>query len=96
MEEILQLVKPELWVLIPVLYLLGKALKKSAVKDKWIPLLLGGAGILLSMLFVLSRGGSFSWMQAAQLLFTSVTQGVLAAGGSVYWDQIVKQMRKEN
>ena len=42
--------KPELSVLIPVLYLVGAALKKTSVGDWRIPFLLGGGGILLAAL----------------------------------------------
>lgn len=47
METMKELIRPELLVLIPVLYFTGMGLKKSAsVLDKHIPLLLGGAGDL--------------------------------------------------
>lgn len=33
-------IKPELLVLIPVLYLVGLAIKKSNLNDRWIPIVL--------------------------------------------------------
>ena len=54
MEEIMSYVKPELLILVPVLYFIGAALKRSAVPDKWIPLTLGGAGVVLAVLYVLA------------------------------------------
>ena len=41
-------IRSELLLLIPVLNIVGAVLKKSRLPDRWIPLLLGGLGILLS------------------------------------------------
>ena len=38
----------KLLILIPVLYLIGYLVKKSNIADKWIPLILGAAGVVLS------------------------------------------------
>ena len=40
-EAFKEFIKPELLILIPVLYLIGIGMKKSEIKDKFIPLLLG-------------------------------------------------------
>ena len=90
-----EFVKPELMVLIPVLYLVGAALKKSAVKDKLIPLLLGGAGIVLSLVWLLGTCSITGWRDALLAGFSAVTQGILTAGASVYVNQIVKQSGQE-
>ena len=48
MEEIMKYVKPELLMVAVVLYFIGIGLKQSqAVRDKYIPLILGGIGIVL-------------------------------------------------
>ena len=47
-------IRSELLLLIPVLNIVGAVLKKSRLPDRWIPLLLGGLGILLSAVRVLS------------------------------------------
>ena len=48
MERIMNYVKPELIVVAVVLYFIGMGLKKAeSVADKYIPLLLGGIGIVL-------------------------------------------------
>ena len=53
MDAILSYIKPELLVLVPVLYFLGAGLKKAeAFPDNRIPLVLGIAGILLAALYV--------------------------------------------
>ena len=47
-------IKPELLILIPVLYITGIGLKKSRLKDTLIPITLGALSIVLSMLWVIS------------------------------------------
>lgn len=89
--EFQEYIKPELLVLVPVLYLIGVGLKKSALSDKWIPLVLGIAGVILSAVYVLATGEMAhvrDWLLGG---FTAVTQGILLAGASVYVNQIVKQ-----
>lgn len=93
--EFQEYIKPELLVLVPVLYLIGVGLKKSALSDKWIPLVLGIAGVILSAVYVLATGEMANvrdWLLGG---FTAVTQGILLAGASVYVNQIVKQSKKE-
>ena len=94
MEDIYRFVKPELLVLAPVLMIIGAAVKKSnLIKNKNIPFFLGGIGILLSGIYVLSFQSFENPQQFLQGLFTAVTQGILSAGLSVYMHQIVKQQR---
>ena len=92
MDGVMEYIRPELLVLVAVLYIVGKALKASQdVKDKHIPLILGGAGVFLAMLWVVATG-SFDGVQSIALgLFTGIVQGVLVAGCSVYANQLVKQ-----
>ena len=52
MEQIMNYVKPELIVVAIVLYFIGMWLKQSqTIKDKYIPLLLGGIGIVIEKSF---------------------------------------------
>ena len=82
-----QYIKPELLILVPVLFVLGEIIKKTeVVKANWIPAILGITGVILSALYVWATSG-FSVM----MIFVSVTQGILVAGASVYVDQIIKQ-----
>lgn len=95
MEQIMNYIKPELSVLPVVLYFLGMALKNAqAVKDKNIPITLGAAGIILAALWVVSTSTITGWQSVMLALFTAIVQGVLAAGCSVYVNQIVKQKNK--
>lgn len=90
-----EFIKPELLILVPVLYILGAILKKTAVKDKLIPALLGGVGVVLSLLWALGTSELLGWRDVLLAGLSAVTQGVLAAGASVYCNQLVKQGEKE-
>ena len=96
MEQIINYVKPELIVVAIVLYFLGMALKQSqSVKDKYIPLLLGGVSIVLCAIWVLATSEIGNGQQVAMAVFTAITQGILVAGLSTYVDQIKKQIHKD-
>lgn len=88
-------IKSELLVLVPVLYIIGLGLKKSTLPDKWIPLVLGFIGTALSALWVAATSSIATGQELAAALFTAVTQGVLAAGASVYASQLHIQAHKE-
>jgi multidrug transporter EmrE-like cation transporter len=83
-----------LLILVPVLYCIGAALKKSKLPDKWIPLALGMCGILLSAIWVIATSELTNAQEVAYAVFTAVTQGVLAASGSVYANQLYLQSKK--
>ena len=87
-------IKPELLVLIPVLYLVGVAIKKSAIADKLIPWILGAVSVLLCGLWIFANSPISSAAEVATAIFTALTQGVLIAGASVYVNQLVKQTTK--
>jgi 1,4-dihydroxy-2-naphthoate octaprenyltransferase len=91
MEYINEFVKPELLILVPVLYLLGYAIKKSNLSDNFIPLILGGCGIVLSCIYVFSLAPIASQQDLLAAIFTAITQGILCAGASVYVNQLIKQ-----
>ena len=92
--EYQEYIKTELLVLVPVLYIIGLGLKKSKLKDKWIPLVLGITGVALSAVWVIATSQITNVQEVAAALFTSITQGILAAGASVYANQIYVQARK--
>ena len=93
--DYLEYIKAELLILVPVLYIIGLGLKKSKLADKWIPLMLGIAGIALSTVWVIATSPIASVQDAAAALFTALTQGILAAGASVYASQLYIQAHKE-
>lgn len=83
-------IKPELLILVPVLFVLGCIIKDSAaVQDKYIPAILGVVGIALSTLYVLG-----STNISATAIFTAITQGILVAGAAVYTNEFITQLRK--
>ena len=91
-ELIKNFIKPELLILIPVLYFIGVAIKNTTlIKDKFIPLILGLIGIVLSSLWILATEGTENIYMA---IFVAITQGFLTAGASVYVNQLIKQSKK--
>lgn len=95
MEQIINYVKPELVILAIVLYFLGMWLKAvQIIKDKYIPLILGGIGIVLCAIWVLATCPLDSGQNIAMAVFTAIVQGVLVAGLSNYVNQLVKQLGK--
>ena len=74
---------------------MGMGMKRSkTISDRWIPYILGGAGILLACLYVCATGDLSSISGVMMALFTGMTQGLLCAGASVYVNQMVKQAAK--
>ena len=90
-----EFIKPELLVLIPVLYIVGIELKKSKLPDNLIPLVLGGISIVLSAAWVIATSDISTLKDVAYALFISVTQGILSAGASVYVNQLYVQSKKK-
>ncbi len=92
--EYMEYIKTELLTLIPVLYFLGAGIKKSKLPDEWIPLTLGVAGVLLTTIWVIATSEIGTFKEFANALFTSITQGILVAGASVYIKQLIIQSQK--
>lgn len=96
MEQITNYVKPELIVVAIVLYFVGMALKQAqAVKDKYIPLILGGISIAICAIYVFATCTYGTRQDIAMAIFTAITQGILIAGLSTYVNQIIKQTNKD-
>lgn len=87
-------IKPELLILIPVLYFVGEAIKKSRIKDTAIPFILGCAGAILSAIYLFASTQVSGAQAIATAVFTAITQGILCAAASVYGNQILKQASK--
>ena len=96
MEALEDYIKPELLITAIALYFMGIALKEAqAVKDKYIPLILGCAGILICGIYVFGTCSCKNAQDIAMAVFTSTTQGVLVAGLSTYVNQLIKQLEKD-
>ena len=84
-------IQPEMLILIPALMVIGKIFSDAnMIKNKYIPMLLGICGIILSMIYTISICGL-----SLNGIFTSIVQGILCAGTAVYGNQIYKQLGKE-
>lgn len=95
MEQIMNYIKPELIVVAVVLYFVGMGLKHAqAVKDKYIPAILGAGGIFLATIYVIATCPLGTTQEIAMAVFTAIVQGILVAGLSTYANQIVKQGKK--
>lgn len=88
-------IKSELLILIPVLYLIGGAIKKSKLSDKFIPWVLGAVSVVLCGVWVFANCPIGTGAEIATAIFTAIVQGVLIAGASVYVNQLVKQTGKD-
>ena len=85
-------IDPSLFVLVPVLISVGAALKKSrAINNKYIPLILLGAGIMLAVGWKLSAGVSENVFAC---VFAAICQGALCSGAAVYSHQIYKNTKQ--
>ena len=94
-EMLKEFIRPELLVLIPVLYFIGMGLKKAQTfADKYIPLALGGFGVALAALWVVATSTIASPQDGALAVFTAIVQGVLVAGAGVYINQLIRQAQK--
>ena len=93
--DVMNFIKPELLILVPVLYTVGLGIKKSKTPDRLIPIILGSFSVFLSLLWVFSTSDIKNWQDAVYAVFVSVTQGILSAGGSVYVSQLYIQSKKD-
>ena len=88
-------IEPAMLILIPVLYIIGDIIKRvEKIDDKWIPLILGGCGIVLAALTVFAAQPGMAAEHWPTAVLTSIVQGVLVAGAAVYGNQIYKQSKK--
>ena len=96
MEQITNYVKPELIVVAIALYFVGMALKQAqAVKDKYIPLILGAISIAICAMYVFATSACNTPQDIVMAIFIAITQGILIAGLSTYVNQIIKQTNKD-
>ncbi|NMA04526.1 MAG: holin [Clostridiales bacterium] len=78
------LIRPELFILVPVLNLIGTYIKKTGIIKNWaIPLTLGTLGIVVSIL-VLGFDNGFT----PSVILDGILQGILSAGVAVYAHQL--------
>lgn len=98
MEEIIEFIKPELLILVPVLNFIGMMLKDSnTFNDQRIPVSLGCIGVLLAALWVVGTSAPAlgSAHEIVLAVFTAIVQGIICAGLAVYFHQLVKQSNND-
>lgn len=92
LEQLKNFIRPELLILVPVLYFIGVGLKRTeSIADKKIPMLLGLTGVSLAAVWVAATTAFSGYRDALMAVFAAVTQGILCAGASVYVNQLIKQ-----
>ena len=94
--NLIDYIKPELLILITVLYDIGIGIKKSCLSDPLIPFILGGISIVLSGTWIIAKSDISTLRDILYALFVSVTQGILPASASVYFNQIYVQSKKKD
>ena len=95
-ELLKEYIKPELLVVVVVLYFVGAGLKNTElVKDKFIPIILGVVGVIISAIYIIATSTISKYQEVLIVLFSSIVQGILVAGASVYINQVIKQSGKE-
>jgi len=94
--NLIDFIKPELLILIPVLYVVGIGLKKSNLPNTLIPRALGIISIFLCAIWVIATSDISTLKDVYYTAFVSVTQGVLSAGASVYFNQLYVQSKKKD
>ena len=97
MENLIEFVKPDLVLMSIALYLVGISFKKADfIKNKYIPLLLGGIGILAAGMCIFSQADITSFKDILKAAYETIIQGIMVAGLSNYANQIVKQFNKKD
>jgi hypothetical protein len=83
-----------LLVLVPVLYIIGMVMKKmQRFNSAYLPIILGILGIILSAMYFFTQLQIDDIKDVVEYLFNSIVQGILAAGASVYFNQVKRQMQ---
>ena len=88
-------INPGLLVLVPVLYIIGIGFKKmQRFNNAYLPIVLGILGIILSAMYLFIDLQINNIRDVMEYMFNSIVQGILAAGASVYFNQVKKQMQQ--
>ncbi len=88
-----EFIKPELLILVPVLWFIGIVIKAMPKVSNWlIPFILMALGIILTTSYILGTDLPIVGRMIGNFIFSAVTQGVLVAAGAVMVDQVIKQV----
>lgn len=76
-------------------YYLGTLVKKTRIKDEYIPFILTAFAIILVLMGELAGTEAFGERQLVQAVRNSIVKGLVVAMSAVYVNQIIKQNRKK-
>lgn len=97
LEYLFKFVREEFIILVPVLLMIGWAIKnKTKCDNAEIPWLLCVIGSVLSATYLVSVTEFTSWQLVVQLIFNGITQGCIAAALAVLVYQIYIQQKNKN
>ena len=91
MDIFTNFIKPELLILIPVIYAVGAAIKHSPISSTTIPFILGVVSVFITGLWIFATTPTDGFKNILMALFASITQGILIAASSVYVNELIKQ-----
>ena len=96
MNEIKVFIKPELMILVPMLYMVGKTIKNTKkIHNSRIPFVLGILGIILASIYNIATSELIDYKSLLMCIFVGITQGITCAGLSVYANQLIVVQPKE-
>lgn len=96
LEYLFKFVREELVILIPVLIMIGWAIKnKTQCANENIPWVLCVLGSALSTLYLVGVTSFDSWQVVVQLIFNGISQGCVAAAVAVLVYQLYKQQKNK-
>lgn len=84
LEILNQYLKPELLILIPVIYVINTILFKTKVNNDHIPYITGIFSIVLCTIYVFATSQIVNINSILMAIFTSLTQGILIGGTGLY------------
>lgn len=83
-EIINKFVRAELMILVPVLYIISRIIYKSKIKNEYLALIVSSISVSLCLVYTFSTITMVNMHAVLFAIFTSVTQGVLLAGASIF------------
>ena len=96
MQALQEYIKPELLVLVPLMFGLGAALKADKrFPSANIPYTLAVAGMALAALYGAATAQLDGWQSVALAVFTAIVQGGRCARASVGLHQMYKQAKEK-
>lgn len=91
-----QYIRPELLVLVILLYCIGIAIKKTKyIADELIPFILGVISILICAVYIVAVTDTpHGYQEVLSIIFNIIIQGICCAAAAVYFNQTYKQTKK--